>query len=129
MAISNFIRCLRFRRLIGITNNTVTLFSDTGRHLVSLQFLHYRLFVQCSFSYFDYELFNYCLIIIIIIIIILQNYIKSQSYASISTNEIKDSFKSDTKKPEKKLSRAMLMYLQRAKEHGSNRSILFIYIF
>jgi len=77
---------------------------------------------------------NYLIIIIIIILQndILQNHIKSQSYSSISADEIKDSFKSDTKKPkneEKKISKVMLMYLQRAKEHGNNRFILFIYIF
>ncbi|KAL6257895.1 hypothetical protein P5V15_011494 [Pogonomyrmex californicus] len=44
------------------------------------------------------------------------NYNKSQSFAT-SINDIKDEIKSNTKKPEKKISKAMAMYLQRTKEH------------
>lgn len=47
----------------------------------------------------------------------------------MSTDQIEDTIKPNTKKSEKKISKAMLMYLQRAKEHGSIRSILFVYIF
>ncbi|XP_028049823.1 28S ribosomal protein S9, mitochondrial [Monomorium pharaonis] len=44
------------------------------------------------------------------------NYIKSRCYTT-SIEEIKDVVQNSTKKSEKKISRAMLMYLQRTKEH------------
>ncbi|XP_018393196.1 PREDICTED: 28S ribosomal protein S9, mitochondrial [Cyphomyrmex costatus] len=77
MAVSAFIRCSYFRRLVGISNNAVILFLDSAWY---------------------------------------SNYIKSQSYTT-SISEIKRTVKTNMKKPEKKISKAMLMYLQRAKEH------------
>lgn len=65
---------------------------------------------------------------LITMLIILQNYIKSQSFATF-TDKIEDIIQPSTKKSEKKISKAMLMYLQRAKEHGNDRSILFVYIY
>ncbi|KAL0099032.1 hypothetical protein PUN28_020227 [Cardiocondyla obscurior] len=81
MAVSTFIRCTHFRRLIGLSNNAVTFFSDTSQRL-------------------------------------LQNRVVTRSYTT-PIEEIKDidEINSDTKKMEKKISKAMLMYLQRAKEH------------
>ncbi|KAG5317048.1 RT09 protein, partial [Acromyrmex heyeri] len=77
MAVSVFIRCSHFRRLIGVSNNAVALFPDSAWY---------------------------------------SNCIKSQPYAT-SISEIKDTIKTNTKKSEKKISKAMMMYLQRAKEH------------
>ncbi|XP_050461590.1 28S ribosomal protein S9, mitochondrial-like isoform X2 [Cataglyphis hispanica] len=45
-----------------------------------------------------------------------RQHIKSQSYTT-SNNEINNILKTEEKKPAKKISKAMLMYLQRAKEH------------
>ncbi|XP_011870547.1 PREDICTED: 28S ribosomal protein S9, mitochondrial [Vollenhovia emeryi] len=77
MAVSTFIRCAQFRRLIGISSNAIALFPSTGRY---------------------------------------SKHIESRSYVTV-VDEIKDSIESETKKPEKKTSKAMRMYLQRAKEH------------
>lgn len=64
--------------------------------------------------------FRLCINYLVSLIILrLQNLIKSQSYAT-SISEIKDTTETNTKKPEKKISKAMSMYLQRAKEYGSN---------
>ncbi|XP_018362470.1 PREDICTED: 28S ribosomal protein S9, mitochondrial [Trachymyrmex cornetzi] len=79
MAVSAFIRCSHFRRLVGVSNNVVALFPDSVWYL---------------------------------------NRIKSQSYAT-SISEIEDTTKTNIKKSEKKISKAMMMYLQRAKEHDA----------
>lgn len=77
MAVSTFIRCSYFRRLIGISNNAVAFVTNTAWY---------------------------------------SNHVKSPSFAT-SVTEIGDTIKPSTKKSEKKISKAMLMYLQRAREH------------
>lgn len=80
-----------------------------------------RLIKSLSSTVFLRLLVNY------LIILRLQNYIKSRSYAT-SIDKLKVINPDSTKKPEKKINKAMLMYLKRAKEHGNNRSI-FLYIY
>jgi len=112
MAVSAFIRS-HFRHLIGVSNNAVALFPNSAWYSVCLQFLCNEAIVLLQF--FSFRLcINYS--IAMINILRLQNRIKSQSYTT-SISEIKDTIK--TKKSEKKISKVMMTYLQRAKEHGS----------
>jgi len=114
MAVSAFIRS-HFRHLIGVSNNAVALFPNSAWYSVCLQFLCNEAIVLLQF--FSFRLcINYS--IAMLNILRLQNRIKSQSYTT-SISEIKDTIKTKTKKSEKKISKVMMTYLQRAKEHGS----------